>query len=191
MSYPLNNILDNALELQANFVYSIQNFEELQQKLTGIPENIKIYALNRWFFYWAEQAVYDIVTSRPKKHKIQEFNQKSNLVTLQGVPFQIKTKIFPHQFCRTLPYALSHKEELIYWLYRYDQKSYSKQFKNSIFIFLYREAGEHWKLFAELQKLEKILTAYFENFNIQKTTRLHHFNNQKIYADVVWYIHQT
>lgn len=175
-------------EEQIAFVYDSYKFDQIQSKLNRLPREVKRYGLNRWYNFWSNQAILQIFALHPKvNRKISEENSQ-DLFTIQYTDFKIKSLVFPYSFSRTLRYAISHKEELVYWLYRKFIHRPHQQGHNAIFIIFYHRNGEHWKLKAQLSGLKRTVHSYLDNFDLYRLLRIHFPDNRFFYTDVLWFI---
>ena len=183
------------LDKQTNFIYKITLFNQVLEKIDSLFKNhpkyndLKNYALNRWFNFWSAKAVEHIFCehSNVKAHK----NSKDKYTDffISTIPFDHKTTVFPKGFQKSIPYAINHKQELITWLYNNQSQQQRKHYKNRLFIVLvnFEEQNSHWKLKAEILWLKSLISTYLINFDSSKLQCLT-FNNEKVYADVIWAI---
>ncbi|MBT8318360.1 MAG: hypothetical protein HKP59_12125 [Lutibacter sp.] len=180
---------------QTNFIYKINSFETVLLEIeTKFKDNskyndLKNYALNRWFNFWSATAVeyffceHEIVKPYPNlKDKFTDF-------FIDEIPFDHKTTVFPKGFNKSVPYAIEHKNELIEWLYQNQSQQQRKHFSNRIFIVLvnYEDENKHWKLKSELSWLQQIISTYLCKFDISNLYSFTHKNNI-VKADVIWAI---
>ncbi len=183
------------LDQQTKFIYKATSFKKLLAHIKTACANysncneLKNYALNRWFNFWSAKAVeslfceHKIVQTHPNKYdKYVDFY-------INNIPFDHKTTVFPKNYHHSVPYAIEHKKELIEWLYKNQSKQQRQHFKNRIFIVLVNNFNnsEHWKLKSEIIWLNQIISAYLCNFSSSKLHRFS-FKNEEILADVIWAI---
>ncbi len=186
---------DDEFDKQTNFIYKINSFELLLATIKyAFKDNtqyddLKNYALNRWFNFWSAKGVESIFCEHKNvKPHLDSFNKFTDFY-IQNIPFDHKTTIFPKRFGKSVPYGILHKSELIAWLYKNQSQQQRKHHKNRLFIVLvnYQEEDGHWKLKAEIGWLKEIVSAYLLNFDQSK---LHSFTfeNNIVYADIIWAI---
>ncbi len=190
LPYNFNFKFDFNLEAKINFVYTVSDFDEVLRQIGPLPESLKQYAVNRWYNYWSNKGLNQIFSEHPDCEPVYNQYEEVEAVTIQNTLFRIKLHVFPNQFANTLRYALRHKEELIYWLYRKIKRHSIQEIPNQIFVILYQRDGEHWKLKAELSKLKEIVDNYLNEFDIHRTVRVHIIDNTVNYADTLWFIQQ-
>ena len=197
LSYPYkwgrkqNNYFDNL----TNFVYRIQNFEEVIREIESRfkndkeLQNISNYALNRWYNFWSAQAVEKIFCSLPNVKPA--LDEKDRLVdfTISGVTFDHKTSIFPKGFPYSINEAIRKTDELIKWLYKNQSQQQRKHLKNRLFIVLYSATGEHWKLKAEISWLKERIEKYMIGFNPDYLLKFNFEKDSHTISDVIWAIH--
>lgn len=180
---------------ETNFIYKISSFDllllEIETKFNSDSEynDLKNYALNRWFNFWSAKAVESIFCEHENVNPHPNSHHKFTDFFINEIPFDHKTTIFPKGFKKSVPYAIAHKNELIEWLYKNQSQQQRKHYKNRLFIVLvnYENESEHWKLKAEISWLKKIISTYLLKF---ETSKLHsfYFENEIVKADIIWAI---
>lgn len=176
-----------------NFIYKTPDWEALVKLMKVTCEAYDLekmalfqYAANRWYNFWSAMAVEKIFTEingvKPA------LNTKNRLVdfTCFGIDFDHKTSVFPKGFDKTVFYAKTHKEELLYWFYKHQSQQRRKHLKNRLFLVVYAENGQHWKLKAKIQWLKSIIQHYISTFDASKLTKLQFENEKTALADIVW-----
>lgn len=184
---------NDAWDNHTNFIYQISNWDILIQKISTLSDihgfnkqHLFQYAANRWYNFWSAKAVEQIFTEIEGIEPVAEKKDSEKDFYLFGIPFDHKTSVFPKQFNKSFEYAQSHKAELIEWLYKNQSTQKRHHLKNRLFIVLYAENGEHWKLKAEISMLKKAIQKYVASF---KREQLHSFtfaNEQKTFSDIIW-----
>jgi len=178
----------NSWDKNTNFIYKTYSFESLLRKIEQLEEPLKNYALNRWYNYWSAMAVEYIFTSHNNVKANKNIYDKLVDFTIEGIPFDHKTSIFPKGFNRTYQYAKDNEKELIYWLYENQSQEGRKHLKNRLFIILYDTVKkQHWKLKAEIILLKNRIDKYVENFSKKNLYRLD-FGKGEIYSDILWIV---
>jgi len=186
---------DDEFDKQTNFIYKTTSFESLLETIEiyfkDNPKynDLKNYALNRWFNFWSAKGVESIFCEHENvKPHLDSYNKFTDFY-IQNIPFDHKTTVFPKGFGKSVPYGILHKSELIAWLYENQSQQQRKHHKNRLFIVLvnYGEEDGHWKLKSEIGWLKEIISAYLLNFDRSK---LHSFTfeNTTVYADIIWAI---
>ena len=195
LAYTWKTKQTDKLDKETNFIYKVESFNQVLEKIEFLFKNepnyndLKNYALNRWFNFWSAQAVEHIFCehSNVKAHK----NSKDKYTDffISTIPFDHKSTVFPKGFKKSIPYAINHKQELITWLYNNQSQQQRKHYKNRLFIVLvnFDEQKSHWKLKAEILWLKSLISTYLINFDSSKLQCLT-FNNEKVFADVIWAI---
>jgi len=185
----------DAIDKQTNFIYKVNSFDslllEIETKFKDDSQfnDLKNYALNRWFNFWSAKAVETIFCEHKNVKPHPDSYNKFTDFFINEIPFDHKTTIFPKGFKKSVPYAIEHKHELIEWLYKNQSQQQRKHFKNRLFIVLvnYENESEHWKLKAEISWLKKIVSTYLLKF---EPSKLHgfYFENEVVKADIIWAI---
>lgn len=185
----------DVLDADTNFIYKINNFEAVLNKIDtnfkSLPNyiSLKNYALNRWFNFWSAKAIEQMFCEHNNVKPHPNFKDKFTDFYINTIPFDHKTTIFPKGFKKSFPFAIEHKKELIEWLYSNQSKQQRQHFRNRLFIVLINTENteEHWKLKAELSWLKNIISTYLCSFEVQKLQSFT-FNNTTIKADIIWAI---
>lgn len=183
------------LDKETNFIYKTLSFEEVLNKTNCVVKensamiDLKNYALNRWYNFWSAKAVESIFCEHKNVEPHKNSKDKYTDFFISTIPFDHKTTVFPKGFKKSIPYAINHKQELITWLYNNQSQQQRKHYKNRLFIVLidYEDPNSHWKLKAEIHWLKSLISTYLSNFDSSKLPCLT-FNNEKVYADVIWAI---
>lgn len=175
-----------------DFVYQARSFRALlaeserrfSQRADG--EQLRNYALNRWYNFWSAMAVEQIFCAleRVAPHP----QRKDRLVdfTIDGIPFDHKTSVYPQGFRVALAQAQRDPAPLIAWLYANQSQQRRKHLHNRLFIVLHASDGAHWKLKAELGWLETLVAHYIAGFDHSALHRFTFEAERETLADVIW-----
>ena len=196
--YHWNRKQNDIWDEKTNFIYQIKEFDKLLTKIKFVYDQLngKIfkrqefynYAANRWYNFWSATAIESIFCSQ--KDILPHQNAKDKLVdfTIKGISFDHKTSVFPKGFGKSLRYSVSHKSELINWLYQNQSQQNRKHLENRIFLVVYDSlGGKHWKLKAEIKWLKKIILGYLHTFRKESLVKLH-LNKKPVFSDIIWAI---
>jgi hypothetical protein len=183
------------LDKLTNFIYKKYSFKALIQKIEinfsadKRKEDLKNYALNRWFNFWSAKGVETIFCEDKKVKAHKDSYNKFTDFYIENIPFDHKTIVFPKAFNKSVTYAKKHPEELIKWLYKNQSSQQRQHFKNRLFIVLVNTHNfhEHWKLKAEINWLQQLISTYLLNFNRSKLITLS-LEGKPIFADIIWAI---
>lgn len=171
---------------KTNFIYSIRSFSRLLQAVEALPADVQAYALNRWLNFWSAKGVEQIFAS--SKRVKPDINPQNKLIdfTIDGLPFDHKTSVFPQGFGKPWEYAKRHKRELIEWLYLRQSQQGRKHLQNRLFVVLYdNRHGEHWHLKAEISLIKVEVERYLEDFSEEQLEKFD-FGHGDVLADVIW-----
>ena len=176
-----------------NFIYQTSSWDTLIRKLAILVEmhdfdkqQVFQYAANRWYNFWSAQAVEQIFTEIEGIDPIPEAKDSEKDFYLFGIPFDHKTSVFPKQFNQTFEYAQTHKAELIEWLYKNQSTQKRHHFKNRLFIVVYAENGEHWKLKAEIGLLKNAIQKYIATFRPEQLQSFTFVAGLQTLTDIIW-----
>jgi len=170
---------------KTNFIYTTYSFKKLLEQTNSLEVAVKNYALNRWYNYWSAMAIESIFTSH--KHITAHKNKYNKLIdfTINDIPFDHKTSVFPKGFNKSIEYTLQHKKELITWFYENQSQQGRKHLKNRLFVVLFDKNKEHWKMKAEITFLKTNIEKYIATFS-QKNLMTLDFGAGKVYSDIIW-----
>ena len=184
---------NNKWDTYTNFIYKTSSWDALLPQMAKSVEKHALnkrelfnYTINRWYNFWSATAVEQIFTSLPEV--IPAKNQKDKIVDffIQDIPFDHKTTVFPKHFRKSISYAKTHKKELIEWLYNNQSKEQRHHLKNRLFIVVYDENGDHWKLKAKLSVLKTEIEKYVSNFNSNNLHSLTFADQSRALSDIIW-----
>ena len=175
-----------------NFIYKTFIFEELlneiDSRFKGKTEydDFLNYALNRWFNFWSAQAIENIFCSLPKVEP--NLDSKDRLVdfAIQGITFDHKTSVFPKTYPGTLTEAQKNPADLIEWLYENQSQEQRRHLKNRLFIVLYANDNQHWKLKSEISWLRDLVVNYVGSFNPEKLLKFSFESDSVTLSDIIW-----
>lgn len=177
----------------SNFVYKIPNWEELIQKIEAVAQKKQLnkqqifqYAANRWYNFWSAKAVEQIFIGMEGVSAVSKAKDSEKDFYIFGIPFDHKTTVFPKQFGRSFDYAHSHKAELIEWLYKNQSSQKRYHLKNRIFIVIYDQVGQHWKMKADISLLQKSIEGYVCGFTKERLISLTFASEKMALSDIIW-----
>jgi hypothetical protein len=177
----------------SGFIYNTGTWKEVVElsKIKAEKENLEQkaflnYTANRWYNYRSAKAVETIFRDSPgvlpvknEKDRLRDFN-------LKGVDVDLKTSVFPQGFGHNSEYAKEHPRELISWLYKNQSTQQRLHFANRLFLIVYAEGGEHWKLKAEISLIKMVIEDYVANFDPQKMLKFEFQPGKTTFSDVIW-----
>lgn len=158
---------NDADDARTDFIYQTRTWAELQARVAAardIPdfEYFFDYAANRWYNFWSARAVETLFARSARV--VPNRNQYDRLVdfTLDGTTFDHKTSVFPplSKFPGGLAAARHEPEALLRWLYREQSAGRRYHTGNRLFLVLYDQLGQAWKLKAELELLARHIDAF-------------------------------
>jgi len=169
-----------------NFIYKTYSMNMLYRKTEHLDSNLRDYAFNRWYNFWSAMAVEDIFASHPNVEPNKNSYDKLIDFSIDKIPFDHKTSVFPKGFAKSFEYAREHEAELIEWLYKHQSQEGRMHLKNRLFIVLYDgKTMQHWKMKAEIMLLKRAIDRYVENFS-QKNLYQFDFGDGVVFSDIIW-----
>lgn len=180
----------------SNFIYAIKTWEDLQKEIYVLSKKEKLpfqeffqYASNRWYNFHSAEAVESvfknlIVLNQGNQKEIWKKDREKDFY-LSGIPFDHKTSVFPKGFRREFFEAKDHKHELIEWFYKNQSRGKRFHLKNRLFVVVYNQNGNHWKLKAELWLIKMNVEKYILNFD---ENQLYSFSirGETPKSDIIW-----
>jgi len=145
--------------------------------------------MNRWYNFWSAMAVESIFTSHNKVSPNINSYDKLTDFSINGIPFDHKTSVFPRGFNKSIQYAVKNKRQLIQWLYDNQSQQSRKHLKNRLFIILYDRNNNHWKMKCEIMLLKSEIDKYVCNFSQNNLSKFN-FGEGTVYADIIWTINK-
>ncbi|AXT57361.1 hypothetical protein D1815_17010 [Aquimarina sp. AD1] len=153
-----------------NFIYTTVKWENVVSKISKSAIKYKVkeeeffnYTINRWYDYWSDIAIELILSN--SRNIFSTDNDGNKL-------FDFKMIVFPEGFGKSLQYTRENSKELMYWLANSSSQQPKKNSENIIFIVLYADDHEHWKLKAQISWLRDIISVYVATFDDSRLFRL-------------------
>ncbi|PCJ67780.1 MAG: hypothetical protein COA58_01190 [Bacteroidetes bacterium] len=179
---------------QTDFVQRFTDFDEVNDEIVtqfnthAKFEDIRNYALSRWYDFQSARAIEYILDAHPLVRKVKNVKGLERDLFINGVGYDHKVVMYPRSYSETIEVAKSNKKELIQWLYENDDEMNFHP-RNRFYIVLHEENGEHWKLKAELKWIEKLIDTYFHEYSEQRLIELT-YNKGVIKADAIFGVRQ-
>lgn len=177
----------------SKFIYETDQWEQLLVKIKQVSKDRNLnhseflnYSANRWYNYKSAMAVEFIFSQLEGVQPNLNFRNKLIDFNLKGIDFDLKSSVFPKAFDRNLLYAQQNSEKLINWLYTHQSTQGRQHFANRLFLMVYSENGDHWKLKAEISWLKKIIEDYVANFEKDKLHKLEFQPGKPVFSDIIW-----
>lgn len=172
----------------SNFVYQLPSYESLLQQLQALNkgQDFDNYVLHRWYNTLSARAVEQLFCNCAgvTAHK----NQFDKLIdfSINGIAFDHKTSVFPKGYPNDVQFAQQNPKHLIEWLYA--QQSTQQRFHqaNRLFIILFANDGNHWKLRAEINKMQLCIENYVRQFDARNLQQIHFTNGENALSDIIW-----
>ena len=176
----------NSWDSDTNLIYKTYSLKSLLKQTETFSQELRDYALNRWYNYWSAMAAEDVFGSHQGVQPNRNIYDKLVDFKINQIPFDHKTSIFPKGFNNSIEYAQNNKKELITWLYENQSQQGRKHLKNRLFIVLYdNSTKQHWKMKAEIMLLKTNIDNYVENFSNGNLVELD-FGNGTVFSDIIW-----
>lgn len=175
-------------DAKTDFIYHTGSFGALLDKTKNFSQELRDYAMNRWYNFWSAMAVEYIFSLHPGVVANKNKYDKWVDFTLNGISFDHKTSVFPKAYPKSLNDALNNKKDLIGWLYDRQSQEGRKHLKNRLFVLLFHKNGEHWKMKSEISFLKTVIDNYLRHFDKSKLQKLT-LGKENIYSDIIWAVH--
>lgn len=174
------------------FIYNTFSFNDLLKTIDrefkgdSKYDDLFNYALNRWYNFWSAEAIVRIMCSHPKVEAAMDERDRLVDLTIDGIPFDHKTSVFPRNYVGDIAYARKNPIDLIEWLYSEQSQEQRHHMKNRLFLVLYSPDGNHWKLKADISWLKGIVDNYMAHFSKDKLQKLSFDANTTTLSDIIW-----
>ena len=186
---------NNSWDKQTNFIYKVRHFGQLENQIKvsfhkeSNFEELRIYALNRWYNFWSAKGIETIFCSYPNvKPHSDPFHHYIDF-WIDEIPFDHKTSVFPKGYGQNIEIAKSNPTDLLKWLY--ENQSQQKRFhlRNRLFLILHDKNGNNQKLKSEIDFIQPIIENYLKYFSFENLKKLE-FNTDKgikiAYSDCIY-----
>lgn len=174
----------NDWDSATSFIYDISSFTELLKEVESLPQDMKDYAMNRWYNFWSAMGVEDIFAQH--KAVIPNINEYDKLVdfTINNIAFDHKSTVFPRGFPHDYEFAKQNPKRLIRWLYENQSKDGRYHLGSRLFVVL-KSKEDDWKLKADLGLIQKSVDDYMLNFSKSKLITMK-YPDRTVYTDIIW-----
>ncbi|PZD79099.1 hypothetical protein [Mesonia sp. K7] len=183
---------NNAWDKHTNFIYKTQTWKDLCHQIENASIKIKVdkdqlfqYAANRWYNFWSAKAIEQIFTSCENVRPVENTKSKTCDFYIENISFDHKTSVFPKRYPKSLSEAQQNPCELLHWLYQNQSQQGRKHLKNRLFLVVYQQDQQHWKLKAEIKWLSTRIKNYVFTFDAARLTKLN-FKENHAFADIIW-----
>ncbi len=182
----------NNWDKQTNFIYKVRHFQTLESEIKirfdkeSNFEELRIYALNRWYNFWSAKGIEAIFCSYPNvKPHSDPYHQFIDF-WIDEIPFDHKTSVFPKGYTKSMKFARENPADLLGWLY--DNQSKQKRFhlQNRLFLILCEKEGKHQKLKSEIDFIQPIIENYLKHFSFDKLKKIEFDTKKVIYSDCIF-----
>lgn len=154
------------LNRDTNFIYNTNKFEKLIEYTRKYREQ-KWWDKRKIFSYVCNRRVNKICSfycercfeARPQVNKEDDKYNKFVDLYIDWIWFDVKITVFPKN------YEYKWKKELLEYLYQNQSNDYKVRSKNKIYVLLYSQDWEHYKLKCELSIIKKKIDCYMEQWN--------------------------
>jgi hypothetical protein len=175
-------------ESLSKFVYQLPTYERLQDML-GMQQKgsaYEHYCIHKWFNTLSARALEELFCRHPRVRPNKSKYDKLIDFSIKTVPFDHKTSTFPQHYPHSQAYAEANPASLIEWLYEQQGKQGRFHLENRLFVVLYAEDGEHWRLRSEIGLIESSIGAYLEGFKRNNLSMLLLEGEHTVLSDIIW-----
>ncbi len=154
-------------DIQTNFVFGFDHFkdvnDELHDRLGSHSrfEDIRDYALSRWYNFIAQRAITSIFISHPLVRQLKDDAD----FYIDGLSFELKIISFPTHYSLPFDEAKHNRESFLDWVF--EQGVNTEIDNNTICLVLHSLSEENWKLKAELGIIKHLIYKYLDRFSRQ------------------------
>lgn len=156
-----NDIADRATA----FIYHTPRFRDLLSAIARLDPDTRDYALNRWYNFWSAKGVQAIFCSHPLVRPERDVYHKTIDFYIDTIPFDHKTTVFPSSYPGGLRSALHFPRAMIDWLYANQSTGQRHHSANRLFLILWSNDRQHWRLKADLLGIAQSVNEYLDHFD--------------------------
>lgn len=174
-----------------NFIYSTPQWQTLIEKIKEVHRQHQLdkneifqYAANRWYNFHSAKAIETIFLEIGDAIPAEDKDSEKDFY-LNGIAFDHKTSVFPREYPVPFQEAKENKGHLIEWLYNNQSREKRFHLKNRLFVVVYDQRGEHWKLKAELALIKNAIHNYLTLFDPHLLHCIN-FGDQQSLSDIIW-----
>ena len=192
--YQWGGMQTDALDRQTRFIYDLSSGDSVLamiDDLFGLRPNytdLLNYALNRWYNFWSSQVVESIFCELPGVVPAPKYDRRVDF-SINGIPFDHKTTVFPKGYPGDLDSALQAPHSLVHWLYTNQSQQQRCHWHNRLFLVLHAEDGEHWRLKADTGLLATAIEEYMEDFSTADLIPCE-MGSSKAMAGLIWVVQE-
>jgi hypothetical protein len=186
---------DNNWDKQTNFIYKVKHFGQLENQIKDRLgeesnfEELRIYALNRWYNFWSAKGIEYIFCCYPNvKSHSDPYHQFIDF-WIDEIPFDHKTSVFPKNYNQDIETAKKNPMDLLKWLYENQSKQKRFHLRNRLFLILHEKEGNHQKLKSEIDFIQPIIENYLHHFSFSILKKLEFETDKGIkiaYSDCIF-----
>lgn len=177
----------NDWDKKTNFIYKTYTVKAVLEKSMAFSEELKHYALTRWFNYQSAMGVETIFATHenvtPNKNQFDRMED----FKIDDISFDHKTSVFPKGFNKSLEYSKQNEAEMIKWFYKEQSPTKRNLNQNRLFIVLYDSVkGEHWKMKANMNVFRDEIDTYMKNFKKENLHKISFDTGETALSSVLW-----
>lgn len=183
----------NSWDRLSSFIYTTSSWDRLNENIALVIASEKLnqkeffqYCSNRWYNFWSARAAEHLFAQLPGVVPNKNPKDKKADFCFFGNDFDLKTSVFPNGFRKDLAYAQSKPKELIFWLYKNQSKQNRFHLENRLFLVVYAQGGQHWKLKSEISFLKQVIEKYVATFEASQLKKFQFQQDKSTLSDVIW-----
>lgn len=174
----------NTADRLTRFIYHTPRYDDVACQIAALPVELQSYARARWLNHWSSKGVEAIFAEHPRVKPNPDIYHKTIDFWIDGIPFDHKTTVFPRGYPGGVEQAIAQPRTMIDWLYANQSSGQRQHYANRLFLVLYSDTGEHWRLKAEIVAMRDDIHAYLDDF---ESWQLHTLPNESK-ADCIWFL---
>lgn len=190
--YKWGRVQNNYDDDLTKFIYATRTFDDVINEVKSRfghridYKQLGDYTVNRWYNFWSAEALEFIFAQHPKVKRAIAKDKFCDFF-VDGVPFDLKTTVFPKSVRFHFRYAKAHPEKLALWFYEHQSGEQRQHFHNRLFLVLHKafDPSLSWTLKAEISWLEQLINGYLDNFDAAKLMELQ-LADHRFRSDIIW-----
>jgi hypothetical protein len=174
-----------------HFVLQYELFDEVIESLAmefathSKFEEIRNYALNRWYNFYAQKTIESIFFKHPMVRKVTRDQSEDIDIYVQGNNFRTEIVELPESYKPEFEQSLEGRKKLIKGLYNGNIISSNNQNLNHLFVVVSGRSGESWKLKSDVIWLKELIYNYLNKFDALKLIEFE-FRGSVVKSDVIF-----
>jgi len=178
----------NEKDKATNFLYQTYSPASVINKCRSknLGDELENYALVRWYNFWSAMGAEQLFAEHERvTPNINQYDRLEDF-KIDDISFDHKTSIFPKGFGKDLKYAKENEAELIKWFYTEQSRTKRNLNQNRLFIIVYDQNGEHWKMKSDLTSFKEAIDNFMKSYNKDDLHTITFDDGTTALSSIIW-----